>query len=218
MLPALLSNCLAYNVFSPSFLSLLSLPWNPHPEPPPPLHLLVSSPSKMRFLTALVASICFSSLTYASPYRPDLTSYNLNVNQSAQYPTDYSTTRSNTTYTPSPQNWRSIPFYTILMDKFADGDPSNNQFFGSPYEWDWRETQLRFGGDLKGLLTKLDYIQGMGMKGIYLSGTIFINMIWQADSMSISPSLLSLSPIFSQVILLLTSPSWILTGGLSMTG
>jgi alpha-1,3-glucan synthase len=68
------------------------------------------------------------------------------------------------------------------MDKFADGDPSNNQFFDSPFEWDWRETQLRFGGDLKGLATKLDYIQGMGIKGIYLSGTIFINMIWQADS------------------------------------
>jgi len=68
------------------------------------------------------------------------------------------------------------------MDKFADGDPSNNQYFNSRYEWDWRETQLRFGGDLKGLTTKLDYIQGMGMKGIYLSGTIFVNMIWQADS------------------------------------
>ncbi|KAG1859045.1 glycoside hydrolase family 13/glycosyltransferase family 5 protein [Suillus tomentosus] len=138
----------------------------------------------MRFLTALASALCFSSFTYASPYRPDLTLYNLNVNQSTQSPTYYSTTRSNTTYTPSPQNWRSIPMYTVLMDKFADGDPSNNQFFNSPYEWDWRETQLRFGGDLKGLISKLDYIQGMGVKAIYLSGTIFLNMIWQADSYS----------------------------------
>ncbi|KAG2151025.1 glycoside hydrolase family 13/glycosyltransferase family 5 protein [Suillus bovinus] len=138
----------------------------------------------MRFLTALASSLFFSSFTFASPYRPDLTSYNLNVNQSAQSATDYSTTRSNTTYTPSPQNWRSIPMYTVLMDKFADGDPSNNQFFNSPHEWDWRETQLRFGGDLKGLISKLDYIQGMGVKAIYLSGTIFLNMIWQADSYS----------------------------------
>jgi alpha-1,3-glucan synthase len=136
----------------------------------------------MRFLTALASSLCLSSLVAASPYREDLTNYNLNVNPSAQSPMDYYTTRSNTTYTPSPPNWRAVPFYTILMDKFADGDPSNNQFFDSPFEWDWRETQLRFGGDLKGLATKLDYIQGMGIKGIYLSGTIFINMIWQADS------------------------------------
>lgn len=145
----------------------------------------------MRFLAALVSSLCLSTLSYASPYRDDLTAYNLNVNQNAQDPTQYATTRSNKTYTPSPQNWRSIPFYTVLMDKFADGDPSNNQFFNSRYEWDWRETQLRFGGDLKGLTTKLDYIQGMGMKGIYLSGTIFINMIWQADStITIFPFLL----------------------------
>ena len=136
----------------------------------------------------------------ASPYRPDLVQYNLNLNQNAQDPSQYYTNRSNTTYTPSPDNWRAIPFYTVLMDKFADGDPSNNQFFDSVYEWDWRETQLRFGGDLKGLTSKLDYIQGMGIKGIYLSGTIFLNMIWQADSQSVplrpSSRLFALSRLF----------------------
>ncbi|KAI0748206.1 glycoside hydrolase family 13 and glycosyltransferase family 5 domain-containing protein [Daedaleopsis nitida] len=70
------------------------------------------------------------------------------------------------------------------MDKFADGDPSNNDYFGTMYEWDWRETQLRYGGDLKGLVSKLDYIQGMGVKGIFISGTPFLNMPWQADSYS----------------------------------
>lgn len=135
----------------------------------------------IHFLILLIAQ-----LVRASPYRPDLVQYNLNINQNAQDPTQYYTNRSNTTYTPSPQNWRAIPFYSVLMDKFADGDPSNNQFFDSMYEWDWRETQLRYGGDLKGLTSKLDYIQGMGVKGIYLSGTIFINMVWQADSPSIS--------------------------------
>lgn len=138
--------------------------------------------------------LLFSSLANASPYRPDLVQYNFNLNQNAQDPTQYFTNRSNTTYTPSPQNWRAIPFYTVLMDKFADGDPSNNQFFGSMYEWDWRETQLRFGGDIKGLTSKLDYIQGMGIKCIYLSGTIFLNMIWQADSTSF-PSLFAFSLI-----------------------
>ncbi|KAF9242130.1 glycoside hydrolase family 13/glycosyltransferase family 5 protein [Melanogaster broomeanus] len=137
----------------------------------------------MRLCTALFI-LCLTTFSLASPYRPDLTEYNLNVNQSTQDPTQYYSTRTNTTYTPSPQNWRAIPFYTILLDKFADGDPSNNQFFASEFEWDWRETQLRFGGDLKGLASKLDYIQGMGIKGIYLSGTIFLNMIWQADSYS----------------------------------
>lgn len=68
------------------------------------------------------------------------------------------------------------------MDKFADGDPSNDDYFGTMFESDWRETQLRSGGDLKGLVSKLDYIQGMGVQGIFISGTPFLNMLWQADS------------------------------------
>ena len=136
----------------------------------------------MRLGWTVWSLLTVASSTFASPYRDDLVQYNLNVNQNAQSPLDYQTTRSNTTYTPSPANWRSIPFYTILMDKFADGDPSNNDWFGTAFEYDWRETQLRAGGDLKGLVSKLDYLLGMGIKGIFVSGTPFINMLWQADS------------------------------------
>ena len=68
------------------------------------------------------------------------------------------------------------------MDKFADGDPTNNDYFGTMFEQDWRETQLRYGGDLRGLVSKLDYLQGMGIKVIFVSGTPFLNMLWQADS------------------------------------
>ena len=131
--------------------------------------------------TTLLALLAFAHWACASPYRADLVDYNLNTNQNAQTPTDYTTTKRSS-YTKSPDNWRSIPFYTVLMDKFADGDPSNNDYFGTMYEWDWRETQLRFGGDLKGMVSKLDYLQGMGIKGIFISGTPFINMMWQADS------------------------------------
>ncbi|KAJ7172450.1 modular protein with glycoside hydrolase family 13 and glycosyltransferase family 5 domains [Mycena filopes] len=52
------------------------------------------------------------------------------------------------------------------------------------YETDYRETQLRYGGDLKGLVSKLDYIYGMGVRVIFISGTPFLNMLWQADSYS----------------------------------
>ncbi len=130
--------------------------------------------------------LSLAALTLASPYRDDLVQYNINTNQNAQSPLEYQTSRPNTTYTPSPVNWRAIPFYTILMDKFADGDPSNNDYFGTMFEYDWRETQLRAGGDLKGLVSKLDYLYGMGIRGIFISGTPFINMLWQADSMCLS--------------------------------
>lgn len=142
--------------------------------------------------TALLSLLAATQLASASPYREDLADYNINTNKNAQSPTDY-TTNKRSSYTASPPNWRAVPFYTILMDKFADGDPSNNDWFGTMYEWDWRETQLRSGGDLKGLVSKLDYLQGMGIKGVFISGTPFINMLWQADSTSY-PSPLRVSP------------------------
>jgi alpha-1,3-glucan synthase len=136
----------------------------------------------MRILWATWSFLTLATLTLASPYRGDLVQYNLNMNQNAQSPLEYTTSRPGDKYNPSPDNWRSIPFYTVLMDKFADGDPSNNDYFGTTFEYDWRETQLRAGGDLKGLVSKLDYLLGMGIKGIFVSGTPFINMLWQADS------------------------------------
>ncbi|KAE9409703.1 modular protein with glycoside hydrolase family 13 and glycosyltransferase family 5 domains [Gymnopus androsaceus JB14] len=139
----------------------------------------------MRFNPAFFSVVpLLSFLVSASPYRDDLVDYNLNTNKDATDPTQYTTTRQNLTYTASPENWRSLPAYTILLDKFADGDPSNNDYFGTMYESDWRETQLRFGGDLKGLVARLDYLQGMGIKVIFISGTPFLNMLWQADSYS----------------------------------
>lgn len=170
--------------------------------------------------TALLSLLAFAQLAPASPYREDLTDYNINTNKNAQSPTDY-TTNKRSSYTASPPNWRAVPFYTILMDKFADGDPSNNDWFGTMYEWDWRETQLRFGGDLKGLVSKLDYLQGMGIKGVFVSGTPFINMLWQADSQSYSLSvtcLASCSAIVRQAIPHSTSPCLTHTGAPWQTG
>ncbi|KAG9828273.1 hypothetical protein KCU68_g14207, partial [Aureobasidium melanogenum] len=45
-------------------------------------------------------------------------------------------------------------------------------------------TTMRHGGDLAGLVDTLDYIQGMGIKGLYVAGTPFINMPWKSDAYS----------------------------------
>jgi alpha-1,3-glucan synthase len=61
-------------------------------------------------------------------------------------------------------------------------------------------TQLRHGGDLRGLVDSLDYLQGMGIKasreeywmmeladgeqGLYVAGSPHINMPWGADAYS----------------------------------
>lgn len=69
-----------------------------------------------------------------------------------------------------------------------DGDPSNDDFFKTMYEYDSREVNLRNGGDAEGLLNArgLDYLQGMGVRSIYIAGTYFLNMPWQADGTSSS--------------------------------
>jgi alpha-1,3-glucan synthase len=43
---------------------------------------------------------------------------------------------------------------------------------------------MRHGGDIMGLLDSLDYIQGMGIKGLYVAGSPFLNQPWTADSYS----------------------------------
>ena len=65
-----------------------------------------------------------------------------------------------------------------------NGDPSNDNANGTHFEHDPMQTQLRHGGDLRGLVDSLDYIQGTGAKAIYLAGSPFINLPWQADGYS----------------------------------
>lgn len=49
------------------------------------------------------------------------------------------------------------------------------------FEHDWTSNQFRFGGDLRGAISSLDYIQGMGVKGLYISGSPFLNFPWAGD-------------------------------------
>ncbi|CAG8670364.1 10794_t:CDS:2, partial [Acaulospora colombiana] len=38
--------------------------------------------------------------------------------------------------------------------KFADGDPTNNDFFNTTFETDQNELNLRFGGDVRGSMAR----------------------------------------------------------------
>ncbi|WVQ79175.1 hypothetical protein IAT38_001271 [Cryptococcus sp. DSM 104549] len=139
--------------------------------------------SPLPLLLALLATALSAS---ALIYNETLDAWNINKNKDATDVLDFTTTRSNRTYTPSPGNWRSVPCYSLLMDKWIDGKPDNNDFFGLKYEYDMRETQLRAGGDAVGLMDdrSLDYLLSMGYRSIYIAGTNFVNMPWQADGYS----------------------------------
>ncbi len=79
--------------------------------------------------------------------------------------------------TSSPSDWRDVPIYQIFTDRFWDGDPSNNDAEGS-YDpgsttgtWDPGNVH---GGDFVGVLEKLDYIQAMGFKAVWIS-PVYLN-------------------------------------------
>jgi alpha-1,3-glucan synthase len=139
----------------------------------------------MGFLLFTVLCVVLSAalLTRAYRYDPAYVAYNLNTNRTARVPTDYWGERIDHTFHPSPTNWR-FPFYTIQLDRFVNGDPYNDNINGTYFERDIDSNQMRHGGDLQGLMDSLDYLQGMGVKGIFLAGSLFMNQPWGYDGYS----------------------------------
>ncbi|KAL8840879.1 MAG: hypothetical protein Q9170_001143 [Blastenia crenularia] len=129
------------------------------------------------FLTLITSSL---ALRYDSAQ----VAFNLNENKTATDPAQYwGSWGDDHKYHPSPSNWR-FPFYTLFLDRFVNGDPSNDDANGTAFEHDLMGNQLRHGGDVAGFTDSLDYIQGMGIKGIYLAGSALINLPWAADGYS----------------------------------
>ena len=67
----------------------------------------------------------------------------------------------------------------VLLIDLADDllDDAN----GTVYEHDTMGNQLRHGGDLQGLVDSLDYLQGMGVKAVYIAGSPMMNLPWESD-------------------------------------
>jgi cyclomaltodextrin glucanotransferase len=68
------------------------------------------------------------------------------------------------------QDFRKETIYFIVVDRFCDGDPENNlgktdeQYDSTRTNW-----QMYWGGDLDGIVQKLDYIQGLGASAIWIT-------------------------------------------------
>ena len=85
----------------------------------------------------------------------------------------------------APDWVRGAVFYQIFPDRFADGDPANNVrdgeylYHGKPtVARKWGERPIGkngqgprefFGGDLQGIIQKLDYLQDLGVTALYLT-------------------------------------------------
>lgn len=61
-------------------------------------------------------------------------------------------------------------WYQIFPERFCNGDPSNDPEGVLPWRVKGSVTnQEFFGGDLQGIIQKLDYIKGLGVSGLYLT-------------------------------------------------
>ena len=61
-------------------------------------------------------------------------------------------------------------WYQIFPERFCNGDPSINPEGTLPWRNKGAVTNEEFfGGDLQGIINKLDYIQGLGVSGLYLT-------------------------------------------------
>ena len=60
--------------------------------------------------------------------------------------------------------------YMLMPDRFADGDPKNNNTKGLyPYSIDRTQPSLRHGGDLEGIRQHLDYFKELGVTALWFT-------------------------------------------------
>ena len=64
------------------------------------------------------------------------------------------------------KDWRDEVIYQILVDRFANGDPSND------YNLAPHDPAKYHGGDWKGIENKLDYIQALGVTTLWISPVV----------------------------------------------
>lgn len=69
-------------------------------------------------------------------------------------------------HVPSP-DWRDQIVYFAMLDRFDDGDPSNNDQGAG--EYDPADRRRYSGGDLRGLARRLDYVQGLGATAVWIT-------------------------------------------------
>jgi glycosidase len=77
-------------------------------------------------------------------------------------------------HVPSP-SWEEQVIYFVMTDRYANGDPANDD--QKRGEYDPSTLDKYSGGDLQGIIDKLDYIQGLGATAVWITPPV-ANMWW----------------------------------------
>jgi glycosidase len=82
---------------------------------------------------------------------------------------------------PIPDWVKDAIFYEIFPERFANGDPDNDPPGVKP--WDGIPTRTNFfGGDLQGIINKLDYLEALGINALYLTPIFAANTNHKYDT------------------------------------
>ena len=83
---------------------------------------------------------------------------------------------------PSPADWRDVFVYFLLVDRFDNNSKGLRPYVASgPQGRDPAQGKIFQGGNLKGIMRRLNYIKGLGANAIWLS-PILKNRREKADS------------------------------------
>ena len=81
-------------------------------------------------------------------------------------------------HVPSP-DWRDQVVYFLMTDRFDDGDPTNNDQGAG--EYDPSHESHYSGGDIQGVLDRLDYIENLGATAVWLTPVV-ANQWWSSHT------------------------------------
>lgn len=81
-------------------------------------------------------------------------------------------------HVPSPE-WQDQIIYFLMADRFADGNPNNNDLGANEYNPS-KESHYS-GGDLQGVINQLDYIKNLGATAVWTT-PIVANQWWTNEA------------------------------------
>lgn len=93
---------------------------------------------------------------------------------------DLNKLKENKEFYKSPTNWEDQIIYFLMIDRFSDGNEENREMYdpkidfdgvvGTEEEENWQEWGDKWnGGNLKGVISKLDYLKELGISVIWIS-------------------------------------------------
>jgi len=85
--------------------------------------------------------------------------------------------------------------YLIFADRFCDGNPENNTIGDSLDEFTTADLDGRHGGDIEGIISKLDYLKDLGVTSLWITPMLENNM-WMSYHGYAATDLYKIDPRF----------------------